>query len=164
MSALRSDITFTSHGVRCAAWHVRATSDGLARKGRRPCVVIGHGFGGTRDTALLDFAEGFADAGIDSIVFDYRGFGASDGTPRQAVSYRRQRQDYHAAVDAARRLRSVDPDRIALWGTSYSGGHVRAVAAVDPRVAAVVSSCLHLTARRRCGRSLAAPDRLRRSS
>lgn len=139
MSALRSDITFTSHGVRCAAWHVRATSDGLARKGRRPCVVIGHGFGGTRDTALLDFAEGFADAGIDSLVFDYRGFGASDGTSRQAVSYRRQRQDYHAAVDAARRLRSVDPDRIALWGTSYSGGHVLAVAAVDPRVAAVVS-------------------------
>ncbi|MDY6808542.1 MAG: alpha/beta fold hydrolase [Actinomycetota bacterium] len=136
---MRSDITFTSRGVRCAAWHVQAISDELIRDGRRPCVVIAHGFGGTRDTALMGFAEGFADAGFDSFVFDYRTFGASAGTPRQVVSYRMQRQDYCAAIDAARRLRGVDPDRIALWGTSYSGGHVMAVAAADRRIAAVVA-------------------------
>src|SRR5919108_194993 len=38
-----------------------------------------------------------------------------------------------------RRLPGVDPDRIVLWGTSYSGGHVIAVAADDGRVAAAVS-------------------------
>jgi pimeloyl-ACP methyl ester carboxylesterase len=36
-------------------------------------------------------------------------------------------------------LEGVDPDRIALWGSSFSGGHVVAVAAGDPRVGAVVS-------------------------
>ncbi len=133
------DVSFTSHGVRCSAWHVRATSDDLSHGGLRPCVVIAHGFGGTRDTALMDFAEGFAAAGIDSFVFDYRTFGASEGTPRQVVSYQMQRQDYRAAIEAARRMRGVDPERIAVWGTSYSGGHVLAVAAEDPRIAAVVS-------------------------
>jgi pimeloyl-ACP methyl ester carboxylesterase len=36
-------------------------------------------------------------------------------------------------------MRGVDPARIALWGSSYSGGHVVAVAAKDRSVAAVIS-------------------------
>lgn len=134
-----TEITFTSRGVPCAAWHLPAADDAFAGPRGRPCVVMAHGFGGTRDTGLLGYAEAFAQAGIDAFVFDYRGFGDSQGAPRQDVSFRRQRQDYHAAIAAARRLPGVDPDRIALWGTSYSGGHVIAVAAQDGRVAAVVS-------------------------
>lgn len=134
-----NEITFTSRGVRCAAWHLPAAGGPFAGEAGRPCVVMAHGFGGTRDTGLLPYAEGFARAGIDAFVFDYRGFGASHGVPRQLVSYRRQRQDYYAAIAAARRLPGVDPGRIVLWGTSYSGGHVVAVAARDGRVAAVIS-------------------------
>lgn len=136
---MSNEITFSSAGTSCAAWHLPAATDAFAGQHGRPCVVMGHGFGGTRDTGLLAFAEAFAEAGIDAFVFDYRGFGASGGTPRQLVSYRRQRQDYHAALAAARRLPGVDPDQIVLWGTSYSGGHVIAVAAQDARVAAVIS-------------------------
>ena len=134
-----TEITFTSHGVRCAAWHLPAATDTFSAQAGRPCVVMAHGFGGTRDTGLLAYAEAFAQAGIDAFVFDYRGFGASHGTPRQLVSYRRQRQDYHAAIAAARALPGVDPGRIVLWGTSYSGGHVIAVTARDARVAAVIA-------------------------
>ncbi|PQM45083.1 hypothetical protein C1Y40_04752 [Mycobacterium talmoniae] len=133
------DLRFTSHGIWCAAWHLRASTDALTGPAGRPCVVMAHGFGGTRDTGLLAYAEPFADAGIDTLVFDYRGFGDSEGMPRQDVSVRRQRQDYHAAVAAARHLPGVDRDRIALWGYSYSGGHVIAVGAQDRRVAALVS-------------------------
>lgn len=136
---MKKNLTFPSHGVACAAWHIPAVSDVLAGAAGRPCVVMAHGFGGTRDTGLIGYAEGFADHGIDVLVFDYRGFGDSEGTPRQDVSFRRQRQDYHAAIAAARHLPGVDADRIALWGTSYSGGHVIAVAAQDRRVAAIVS-------------------------
>ena len=39
----------------------------------------------------------------------------------------------------ARRLDGIDPERIVAWGSSFSGGHVLAVAAGDPRVAAVIS-------------------------
>lgn len=100
---------------------------------------MAHGFGCTRDSGLLPFAQRFAGAGLDVLTFDYRGFGTSAGSPRQAVSHRRQRADYHAAIAYARGLPGVDPARVAVWGTSYSGGHVIAVAARDRRVAAVVS-------------------------
>lgn len=138
---MTSDFFFLSHGERCAAWHLTAETDALTGQTGRPCVVMAHGFGGTRDSGLLAFAEPFAAAGMDVVVFDYRGFGDSEGEPRQYISVKKQRQDYHAAIDAARNLPGVDRDRIALWGTSYSGGHVIAVAAEDQRVAAVVSVC-----------------------
>jgi pimeloyl-ACP methyl ester carboxylesterase len=135
-----AEITFTSHGVNCAGWHVVATTGALANQAGRPCVVMAHGFGGTRDSGLLDYADEFARVGIDAFVFDYRGFGASEGAPRQDVAYKRQREDYHAALDAAGRLPGVDLGRIALWGTSYAGGHSIAVAAQAPEsIAAVVA-------------------------
>jgi len=59
--------------------------------------------------------------------------------PRQVVDHRRHREDYHAAVAHTRALPGVDPDRIVLWGTSNSGGHVIAVAAEDPLIAGVMS-------------------------
>jgi len=135
----RRDVSFTSSGVRCSGWHLAAATDRLETERGRPCVVMAHGFGGTKDTGLLDYAEGFASAGLDVLVFDYRGFGDSDGAPRQRVSYRRQRNDYHAAIAAARALPGVNPDRIVLWGTSYSGGHVVPVAVRDGQIAAIIS-------------------------
>ncbi|MGW5149381.1 alpha/beta hydrolase [Rhodococcus koreensis] len=134
------NVEFISHGQRCAAWHLSgAESAHDAGRGRRPCVVMAHGLGGTRDSGLLPFAEAFAGAGIDVLVFDYRGFGDSAGTPRQLVSYRRHRQDFAAAIEFARTLDGVDPERVAIWGTSYGGGHALAVAARDKRIAAVVA-------------------------
>jgi len=99
---------------------------------------MAHGIGGTRDSALLPFAEDFAAAGLDVLLFDYRGFGDSSGEPRQIAYPPRHREDYRAAVEFARALGGVDPDRIVVWGTSWSGGHVVYVAADDPRIAAVI--------------------------
>jgi uncharacterized protein len=128
----------SGHDV-CAGWYLPACTSELAGPSGRPCVVMAHGLGGTRDGGLMPYAEGFAAAGLDVVLFDYRGFADSTGTPRQLVSHRRQRQDYHAAITAARQMRGVDPERIVLWGTSFSGGHVVVVAARDKRVAAVIS-------------------------
>lgn len=135
----RRDITFSSAGTTCAAWHYPAKTQAFETGAGQPCVVMAHGFSGTRDAGLEGYAKGFAAAGLDVLLFDYRGFGGSGGGMRQHIDYVGQRADYHAAIAAARRLRGVDPDRIVLWGTSYSGGHVLHVAAHDPRVAAVVS-------------------------
>src|SRR5690242_847601 len=99
---------------------------------------MAHGFGGTKDSGLLPFAEAFADAGLDVLLFDYRSFGDSSGEPRQLAWPPHHREDYRAAVDFARGLDGVDPDRIVLWGTSWSGGHVVYVAAEDLRIAAVL--------------------------
>src|SRR5271168_1799774 len=135
-----STVSFDSGGLRCAAVHLPGQGDAFAGEdGRRPCVVLAHGLGGTVDSGLLPFAERFAAAGLDALAFDYRYFGASDGEPRQLVSIPHQLEDYAAAIAFARGLPAVDPDRIVVWGTSFSGGHVVAVAVADRRVAAAIS-------------------------
>jgi uncharacterized protein len=155
MCAKAIDIVFVSGGVTCAAdfYH----PDGVA--GPVPCVVIGHGFSGTKGLARV-YAERFAAAGFAVLVFDYRHFGASGGQPRQLVDVGRQRADYRAAVQWARSCPWIDPEQIALWGTSLSGGHVIAVAADDPRIAAVVAQVPLIDARR-TGRTVS--QRLRRA-
>jgi uncharacterized protein len=100
---------------------------------------MAHGFGGTRDSGLEPYAEAFANVGLDVLLFDYRCFGESSGEPRQLAWPSRHREDYTAAVEFARGLEGVDPERIVLWGTSWSGGHIVYVAADDPRIAAVIS-------------------------
>ena len=132
-------VSFPSHGESCAAWHLTGEGDAFAGEHGRPCVVMAHGLGATKDSGLLPFAEAFAGAGLDVLLFDYRCFGESTGEPRQLAWPARHREDYAAAVEFARGLDGVDPDRIVLWGTSWSGGHVVYVAADDPRIAAVIS-------------------------
>jgi pimeloyl-ACP methyl ester carboxylesterase len=100
---------------------------------------MAHGFSATRDDGLPAYAEAFCAAGYAVVLFDYRHFGASTGQPRQLLDIGRQQDDYRAVIDWARHAEGVDPDRIVLWGTSFSGGHVIAVAATDPRIAAVIS-------------------------
>lgn len=139
-AAAGTDTTFRSGSESCAAWHFAAAEGGAFESDAgRPCVVLGHGFGGTRDSGLRGYAERFAAAGLDALVFDYRHFGDSEGSPRQLLSIKRQQQDYHAAIGHVRALDGVDPDRIVVWGSSYAGGHVVAVAVADGRVAAVVA-------------------------
>lgn len=139
MSSTTTDVSFMSRATRCAATYVTSTSTALVASAGRPCVVMGHGFGATRDAGLRPFADRFAAAGANVLIFDYRGFGTSDGTPRQDVAHWRHRADYLSAIAYARSLPDIDPNRIVLWGSSYSGGHVLPVAVKDGRVAAVIS-------------------------
>jgi len=127
-------VSFRSGADTCAAWLY--TPDGA---GPHPIVVMAHGFGGVRTARLWAYAERFAEAGIAALLFDYRHFGDSSGEPRQMIDIGGQHDDYRAAVAFARGLDGVDPQRVALWGTSFSGGHVAVIAAEDHRLAAAIS-------------------------
>jgi dienelactone hydrolase len=129
----RVDLDFESGEGSCAAWFYPSQAPHAA------CVVMAHGFGGVREARLGAYAKRFQQAGHAVLVFDYRHFGDSSGEPRQLIAIRRQLADWRAAVAFARSLDGVDPGRVALWGTSFSGGHVLAVAARDPRVACAIS-------------------------
>lgn len=96
-----------------------------------PVVVMAHGFAARRNWGLPAFAKRFAEEGIAALTFDYRGFGDSGGGPRRVVSARQQRADYRAALEYVRGRDDVDGDAAALWGMSYSGGHVLALAATE---------------------------------
>jgi dienelactone hydrolase len=134
MNSQRVEVRIPSHGEQLAAYLYRP-----AVPGRVPCVVMAHGFSGTRDDALPGYAEAFCDAGYAVVLFDYRHFGASTGQPRQLLDIAAQQDDYRAAIAWARHADGIDPDRIVLWGSSFSGGHVISVAATDPRIAAVIA-------------------------
>ena len=136
----REDADFLSSGLRCAAWLYRpALAPPVA------AVVMAHGFGGVRIARLEAYAARLRAAGYAVLLFDYRHFGDSDGEPRGLLDIGRQHDDWQAAVAHARSLPGIDPDRIILWGTSFSGGHAIATAARDPRIAAVVAQVPHVS-------------------
>jgi len=127
---------FYSKGTKCAGWlYMPQASDSLPP----PVVVMAHGFGAESSFKLPAFAEKFVQKGMAVFLFDYRNFGSSEGEPRNLVSPSRHVRDWLAAVEHVRTLEEVDADRIALWGTSFSGGHVLVVAAIDKGISAVVS-------------------------
>ncbi len=134
----RTDVSFPVEGMICRAWLYPPAADASLPA---PCIVMGHGLGGTRDCSLAPYAERFAAAGLCVVVFDYRHLGDSGGEPRQIVSIEGQLDDWRGAVAFARSLPNVDAGRIGLWGTSLSGGHVIVTAARDKSIAAVSAQC-----------------------
>jgi dienelactone hydrolase len=132
----RHDVSFRSGEDTCAAWLYLPT--GVTSP---PVVILGHGLGGTREMRLDAFAERFAQAGIAALAFTYRHFGDSGGHPRQLLSIKRQLADWDAAIAWAKTRRDVDGTRVAVWGSSFGGGHSITVAARHPELKAAVSQC-----------------------
>jgi alpha-beta hydrolase superfamily lysophospholipase len=93
MSFTRTDVEFISHGERCAAWLYRP--DAVEKP---PLVIMAHGFGALRTFRLEPFAEKFVNQGIAVLLFDYRGFGTSEGYPRSLISPKKHIQDWHSAI------------------------------------------------------------------
>ncbi|MDZ3992547.1 alpha/beta hydrolase [Pseudomonas sp. Teo4] len=132
---MRTDIAFkTQDGLTLAGWLFSPGSSG-----RFPAIVMAHGFTAVKEQYLDKYGEAFADAGFAVLIYDNRNFGASEGFPRQEVDPVLQIRDYRDAITFAATLQQVDPSRIGVWGSSYSGGHVLQVAAFDRRVKCVVA-------------------------
>jgi fermentation-respiration switch protein FrsA (DUF1100 family) len=135
-AGMRHDIEFkTEDNVTLRGWHYLPDH----RPSKVPTIIMAHGFSAVKEMYLDRFAEAFAGAGLGSIVFDNRNFGASDGKPRQEIDPWQQVRDYRDAITFAETLDGTDPGRIGIWGSSYSGGHVLVVGAIDRRVKCVVS-------------------------
>lgn len=146
-----------SEGVRLTA---ELYSPKSAAGKQLPTIIMSHGWGGTA-ALLRDVALDFAHAGYLVIAFDYRGWGASDSRViltapepakkdgnkftaevmeiREVVDPFEQTQDIFNVIHWAMDEPQVDKNRLGLWGSSYSGGHVVYVAAHDPRVKCIVS-------------------------
>lgn len=108
--------------------------------GPHPVVVMAGGWCYVKELVQPEYARVFAAAGVAALVFDYRGFGTSDGEPRQHIDPWAQIEDYKNAISYAETRPELDAKRIGIWGISYSGGHVLIVAATDPRVRCAVSN------------------------
>ena len=132
---MRKDIEFNAEGVMLRGWLYLPEET----TGSVPIIVMAHGFSAVKEQYLDLFADVFSQAGLSVLVFDNRNFGASEGEQRQEIDPWQQVRDYRHAITFARTLPEVDKTRLGIWGSSYSGGHVLVVGAIDRRVKCVVS-------------------------
>ncbi|HVR29531.1 MAG TPA: CocE/NonD family hydrolase, partial [Thermoanaerobaculia bacterium] len=150
-------VAFWSEGVPCYARVFYPAGFLPDASDKAPGVVLANGWTGTAGT-LERYAARFAEHGLVAMAIDYRGWGRSGGFVTLAepvrtddrlrrtqttakVRIRRTRllpakqiEDIRNAISWLQGEPGVDRDRIGLWGTSYAGGHVIAVAAMDARV------------------------------
>lgn len=105
-----------------------------------PTIVMSHGFSATRKMGLPWFASAFAKAGYVVYLYDHRGLGESSGEPRAVVDPWIQTHDMWEVIDQVRRLPEVQPERVAIWGSSFSGGEAIVLGALHPDIKAVIAN------------------------
>ncbi len=116
--------------------------------GPRPGIVQGPGWLGLKDSKLYErYHRSFTEAGYVVLVFDYRGFGDSEGD-RSLILPQLQAEDIRNAITYLQTRPEADPQRIGLFGSGGTGGaNPIYVAAVDRRVKCVVSNYAFATGR-----------------
>jgi fermentation-respiration switch protein FrsA (DUF1100 family) len=130
------EVEFPSRGQACRGWLYRPDAPSLRRV---PAVAMAHGFSAVKEMHLPAFAERFRAAGLAVLLFDFRFLGESEGKPRGQVFPYEQHEDYRNALSWLGSQPGVDPGRLGIWGSSYSGGHAIHLAAFDRRVRAAVA-------------------------
>ncbi|MEM9607876.1 MAG: alpha/beta fold hydrolase [Actinomycetota bacterium] len=137
-------LRFDSHGDRLVADLFRPVDrpDGPA-----PIVVVTGSWTTSKEQQANFYARQLAGNGITALTFDFRGFGQSEGEPRDWEHPARKAEDIHAAIDFASTIEGVDPDRIGALGVCASAGYQSVNASTDPRVKALglVAPWLHDT-------------------
>ncbi|KAI0671657.1 alpha/beta-hydrolase [Trametes maxima] len=128
------------------AWkYLPLTSGGKPPANGFPVVIMAHGLTANKLMGLEAYAETFASLGYAVVVFDYRRWGASAGIPRHVVYVSEQLDDYRAVVKFCRQQTDIDPNKVIIWGTSFSGGHVVSLASErELNLWGVVSQCPYL--------------------
>jgi uncharacterized protein len=106
-----------------------------------PGIVQGPGWLGLHDAKLYErYHRSFTQAGYAVLVFDYRGFGDSEGE-KGLIYPTWQAEDIRNAITYMQTRLEVDGNRIGLFGSGGTGGALPIyVAALDQRVKCIVSN------------------------
>ncbi len=132
---MKKEIYFYSEGFKIAG--DLYIPDNYSVGDKFPAIILCHGFAGFKELLLPAYAESFAKNGYITIVFDYRGFGASEGERGRLVP-QEQIVDIRNTITYIETLPEVDTERIGLWGTSFGGANAILTAAIDNRVKCLV--------------------------
>src|SRR5262245_53248599 len=112
----------TEDGQRLHGWWIPTP-----RPPARAHVLHLHGNAGNVSSRIQQ-ARLLAEAGFDVLLFDYRGYGRSTGSPDEDGTYR----DARAARSALLALPAVDPDKVLYLGESLGGAVALALAVESP--------------------------------
>ena len=127
--AYRDLVIETEDGERLHGWWMPASSPSLGH------VLLFHGNAGNV-CDRLQHAELLVAAGFDVLLFDYRGYGRSSGTPSERGTYRDARAALAALVDEP----GVDGSRVVYVGESLGGAVALALALEHPPTGLVLQS------------------------
>lgn len=131
----RENISFDVHGTKVSGWFYKPEGE----KKQYPCIVMSHGFGGTKDMSLEQYALKFAKAGYATLTYDYRYYGESGGEPRQVYCAIYQIDDLKGAVEYV--TSREDVEKIVLWGTSAGAAYGINIASFNHDITAVIAQC-----------------------
>lgn len=115
------DVLFESDdGLRLNGWYIPApvetTHRGCPKRGQAPTVLFCHGNGGNM-MHCLDSINIFYNLGLSCFIFDYRGYGHSQGKPGEEGTY----LDVEAAYKWLTKGKKIPPDNIIVFGRSLGG-------------------------------------------
>jgi fermentation-respiration switch protein FrsA (DUF1100 family) len=119
----------TGDGERLHGWWVAARGAAAAH------VLLCHGNAGNVGDRVLH-ASLLTAAGLDVLLFDYRGYGRSTGRPSEQGTY----LDAHAARAALLARPGVEPERVVYLGESLGGAVALALALEHPPAALALMS------------------------
>jgi hypothetical protein len=115
----------TKDGVNISAWYIPSAN-------ARGVVLFCHGNAGNM-SHRLDSIRIFHALGLNVLIFDYRGYGKSEGSPDEEGTYR----DAEAAWDYLVNVTGVKPEKIVLFGRSL-GSAIAAEAALRRQAGALI--------------------------
>jgi fermentation-respiration switch protein FrsA (DUF1100 family) len=126
------DIPDAVDGAKLHAWLFTPSNSGSNLS--FPIVIMSHGLGAQKDMGLSHYANKFGSHGIAVLIIDYRYFGGSIDKElkiRNFINPWNHVDDIKTTVSYVHHGHlgpSIDSTRIALWGTSFAGGHMLKVA------------------------------------
>ena len=123
------DVWFTAaDGMKLFGWYVEAPAD-------RPVILWCHGNAGNIINRLENLRELYR-IGLSVFIFDYRGYGRSQGKPSEEGLY----QDAFGAHDYLTRTRMIRPERIIIFGRSLGAAVAGELAAQKPAAGLILES------------------------
>lgn len=135
---MEHQVVFTSDSIQLSG-AVR-TPDHLRPGERRPAFIVLHGFGTNSNAKnVVGPCKMLADWGYVTLRFDMRGCGKSGGEPGRLICLEQVSDTKNALTHLAQHP-NVDPQRIALLGSSFGAAVSLYTGSVDSRVAAIISS------------------------
>ncbi len=122
----------SADGTRLHGWLI-AAADGTPPQHAATILHV-HGNAGNIESHVW-FTEHLPPAGFNLFIFDYRGYGRSEGSARRRGPLI---EDANAAVDALLSRPDVDPSRLGMYAQSLGGAIGLNVMADRPQVRAAV--------------------------